>query len=191
MKSAARLAGLTLLLAGAVQAEPQRYVVDPTHTFPSLAFSHMGLSVWRGKFDRTSGTILLDRAARRGSVDIRVDPASINFGLKAMDDKARSEDFFHVAKYPDARYRGEIVFDGDRPVAVDGTITLLAVSKPLRLQIRSFKCLPNPMTRVEICGADVGATLNWSEYGMKLSQYGQGEAGTVTLEIQVEASPEK
>lgn len=190
MKVASLLAGLALLLHGAAHAAPVRYVVDPTHTFPSFAFSHMGLSVWRGKFDRTSGTILLDRAAKRGSVDIRIDPASINFGLEAMDDKARSEDFFHVARYPDARYRGEIVFDGDTPVAVEGMITLLAVSKPLRLQIRSFKCLPNPMTRVEICGADVGASLNWSEYGMKLSQYGQGDAGIVTLDIQVEASPE-
>ena len=188
---AATAALLALSFGNTASAEPKRYELDPQHSFPSFAFSHMGLSVWRGKFDRTKGTVILDRAARRGSVDIHVDPASINFGLQVMNDKARSDDFFNVAKYPHATYRGDIVFDGDTPVAVDGSITLLGVSKPLKLKIRSFKCAPNPMTRVEICGADVGATVNWGEYGMKLSQYGQGDAGLVQLDIQVEASPAK
>jgi polyisoprenoid-binding protein YceI len=106
------MAALIATAAGAAYAASETYVIDPAHTYPSIEFSHMGISVWRGKFDTTSGTITIDRAAQTGSVDIVVDPASINFGLEAMDDKARSEDFFNVAKYPTATYKGTLKFDG-------------------------------------------------------------------------------
>ena len=79
----------------------------------------MGISMWRGKFDETSGTIVIDRAARTGSVEIVVNTASIDFGLAAMDDKARSEDFFDVAKYPTATYKGTLKFDGDVPKSIN------------------------------------------------------------------------
>jgi polyisoprenoid-binding protein YceI len=178
----AALAGL----AGPTFATSGTYTIDPTHTFPSLEFSHMNLSIWRGKFDRTSGTVVIDSAKRTGAVDIVVDAASINFGLKEMDEKARSEDFFDVAKYPKATYKGTLKFAGDVPVSVEGEITLLAVTKPLKLTINSFNCIEHPVLKQEVCGADVEGELNWSEYGMKWSKYGEGDAGKVKLRIQVE-----
>ena len=50
-------------------AVADQYTVDPDHTYPSLEFSHMGISIWRGKFNKTSGKITLDVAARTGSAD--------------------------------------------------------------------------------------------------------------------------
>lgn len=178
--------GAALIAAAGLATAADTYKIDPTHTFPSVEFSHMNISTWRGKFDRTSGTVVLDRAARTGTVDIAVDPASINFGLAAMDEKARSEDFFNVAKYPHATYKGKVVFAGDTPQALDGEITLLGVTKPLKLDIVGFNCIQHPMLKVEVCGADVEGEVNWSEYGMKWSHYGQGEAGRTKLRIQVE-----
>src|SRR5256885_828922 len=90
---------LVALVALPAAAEPVTYSIDPTHTYPSLEFSHMGLSVWRGKFDKTSGSITLDRAAKTGTVNVVVQVSSIDFGLKAMDEKARSDDFFNVDKF--------------------------------------------------------------------------------------------
>jgi polyisoprenoid-binding protein YceI len=178
-----------LLLSGAAtfaDAAGVKYEIDPTHTFPSLEFSHMGISIWRGKFDKTSGTIILDRAAKTGTVDVTIDPASINFGLAAMDEKARSDDFFNVKKFPTATYKGTIQFDGDKPRAVDGKITIMGVEKPVKLTINSFNCIAHPVLKKDICGADAEGDLNWSEFGMKMSQYGQGDAGKVHLRIQVE-----
>ena len=181
---------LSVVIAGAALpalAAPDNYTIDPTHTYPSIEFSHMGLSVWRGKFNKTTGRIALNRAARTGTVDVTIDAASINFGLVAMDEKARSEDFFNVEKYPTATYRGTVKFSGDAPAAVEGKITIMGVTKPVTLKINLFKCMPHPMLKKEVCGADAEGVLNWSEYGMKMSQYGQGDAGKVRLRIQVEA----
>lgn len=168
------------------------YPIEPMHTFPSFEFSHMGISVWRGRFDKTGGLITLDRTAKTGTVDVTVETASISFGLDIMDAKAKSEDFFNVAKYPKATYKGTIAFSGDKPSTINGKVTLLGVTKPLELKILSFNCIPHPMNKTdELCGADVTGVMNWGEYGMKWSRYGQGEAGKTTLHIQVEGIKEK
>jgi len=169
-------------------AAADTYKLDPDHTYPSLEFSHMGVSVWRGKFDKSSGTVTLDRKAKTGTVEVAIDPASIDFGLQAMHDKAISEDFFNVAKYPDASYKGTIKFDGDTPKSVDGQVTFMGVTKPVKLTILSFKCIPHPLTKKELCGADAEGEMNWGEYGMKMSQYAQGDMGRVKLRIQVEGT---
>src|ERR1700719_2500738 len=109
---------LVALAAGAAlpaAAAPDNYTVDPMHTYPSIEFSHMGLSVWRGKFDKTSGKVVLDRVDKSGMVEVTIQISSINFGLAAMDEKARSDDFFDTAKFPTATYKGKIRFAGDRP----------------------------------------------------------------------------
>ena len=181
--SAAVIAAVSL----PVCAAPESYSIDPMHTYPSLEFSHMGISVWRGKFNRTTGKIALDRAAKSGTVEVTIDVSSINFGLAAMDEKARSDDFFDTEKFPTATYKGSIRFSGDKPQTVEGQITIRGVTRPTTLSIKLFNCMPHPMLKKEVCGADAEGELNWSEYGMKMSQYGQGDAGKVRLRIQVEA----
>jgi polyisoprenoid-binding protein YceI len=178
------------VLAGATApalAAPDIYRIDPMHTYPSFEFSHMGISVWRGKFDKTRGRIVLDRAAKTGTVDVVVDINSINFGLAAMDEKARSDDFFNVAKYPAATYHGMVIFTGDKPSAVEGAVTIMGVTRPANLTINLFNCIPHPMLKKQVCGADAEGELNWSQYGMKMGKYGEGDAGRVHLRIQVEA----
>ena len=174
-------------LAGPALAENQKYKIDPSHTYPSIEFPHMGISMWRGKFDQTSGTITIDRAAKTGSVDIVVQTASIDFGLTAMDEKARSVDFFDVDKFPTATYKGTLQFAGETPKAIDGEITLLGVTKPLKLTINSSNCITHPFYKKEVCGADAQGEFNWSQFGMKMSKFGEGDAGRLTLRIQVEA----
>ena len=112
--------------------------IDSDHTYPSFEFSHMGISVWRGKFDKTSGTVTLDRAAMTGSVEIRVESSSVDFGHRTMNEVALSEEWLHVERFPLMRYRGPIVFEGDPPVPVDGPLSLLAVTQPVRLGSSTF-----------------------------------------------------
>ena len=190
MKKFVAVALLAAVAAPALAA-PETYKLDPAHTYPSLEFSHMGISVWRGKFDRSSGTVVIDRAAKTGTVDVAIDPNSIDFGLDAMHEKAVSEDFFNVAKYPTATYKGKLVFDGDTPKAVDGEVTFMGVTKPVKLTINLFKCIAHPLTKKPMCGADAEGEMNWGEYGMKMSQYAQGDAGRVKLRIQVEGAKQE
>jgi len=164
-----RLLALGLMAAtGIAAAAPVTYNIDPMHTYPSFEADHMGgQSIWRGKFNKTSGTVVLDVAAKTGDVDVTVDTASINFGLDAMDEHAKSADMFDVAKYPTATYKGKISkWNGSVPVEVDGEFTLKGVTKPLKLTINSFLCKPSPLTHKEVCGADASATFNRDDWGL-------------------------
>ena len=172
-------------LAMPAMAAGERYTIDPEHTYPSLEMSHMGLSVWRGKFNRTTGSVTLDRAGHTGQVDVRIDSDSIDFGLDSMHEHAVSADWLNVAAFPAMTYRGTIRFDGDRPSAVDGQLTLLGVTRPVTLAIRSFKCMRHPVLPKQVCGADAEAELDRGDFG--LTRYTQDGMGRIRVRIQVEA----
>jgi polyisoprenoid-binding protein YceI len=163
------------------------YTIEPNHTFPSFEADHMGISVWRGKFTKTSGTVTLDRAAHTGSVDISIDPASIQFGMPALDKHVTGTDagMLEVAKFPTAGYKGQIVFTGDVPTAIDGELTLHGETHPVKLVINSFKCIQHPMMKREVCGADATGEFKRSDFGVS---YGTPRfSPVVKLQIQVEA----
>jgi polyisoprenoid-binding protein YceI len=177
----------SVLIGSAAIAAPVTYQIDPAHTYPSFAADHFGgVSIWRGKATKTSGSIVLDQAAKSGSVDIIVDAASIDFGHAKLNEHAKSAELFDVAKYPMITYKGTLGgFKGGAPTEVDGQITMHGVTKPLKLTLNQFKCMQNPMLKKEVCGADASATLDRSQFGI---DYGAkyGFKMEVKLQIQVE-----
>jgi polyisoprenoid-binding protein YceI len=176
------------LTAGWALADPVTYQIDPAHTHPSFEADHFGgLSVWRGRFDKTSGTIVLDRQAGTGSVDVTVDAGSISFGVPKLDEHVKSPEMFDVQKYPTAVYKGKLTgFRNGMPTRVVGEFTLHGVTRPLTLTIDEFKCMDNPMDKKQHCGADARGTINRADYGINYGEkYGFNMA--VKLAIQVEA----
>jgi polyisoprenoid-binding protein YceI len=180
-------AALAAALATPAFAAATTYNLDPTHTYPSFEADHFGgVSVWRGKFTKTTGSVVLDREAKTGTVDVTIDASSIDTGNAALDKHVRSAEFLDIDKYPTATYKGtSIRFDGDKPVEVIGTFTLHGVTKPLNLKIDSFKCFQNPMLKREVCGADATAEFNRSDYGVNWGE-SYGFKMATTLQIQVE-----
>ena len=172
-------------------AETAHYTIDPMHTYPSFEADHMGISVWRGKLDKSSGGVDLDKAADTGSVDVSIDLSSIDFGLDALNTWAKGKDFFDVAKYPTATYTGKLVdFVDGAPTRVVGTRTRHGVSRPLELKIGLFKCIPHPIFKRELCGADATGSFDRSAFGLSAGK-DYGFKMDVPLRIQVEALKDK
>jgi len=164
-------------------AAPDTYLIDVVHSFPYFEANHLGMSTIRGRFDKMSGKITLDRAAKAGSLDVKIDTASLNtgdakheagswaaktYGPRSRDEHLRSADFFNAVEYPEATYKStRFNFSGDKLDSIDGTLTLLGVSKPVKLTVTAFKCGPHPFTKKEMCGADAVAVVKRSDFGMK------------------------
>ena len=184
------LASMAALLGAGAYAAPVTYNLDPNHTFPSFEADHFGgLSVWRGKFNSSSGKVVLDKDAKAGSIDVTVDMSSINFGMPKLDEHAKSAEIFDVAKFPTATYSGKFTkFNGTTPTEAQGTLTMHGVTKPVTLMIDSFKCMQNPMSKKEVCGADASATINRADFGVNFGEK-FGFKQEVKLQIQVEGSP--
>jgi polyisoprenoid-binding protein YceI len=181
-------ASLLLALSAPAFADAEHYSIDPDHTYVSFEAPH--ISIWRGKFDHTqSGTIVLDRGAKTGSVNITIDASSVDFGNAKLNEHAKSDKFFDVSKFPTAVFKADTVkFSGDSPSEVDGQLTLHGVTKPLVLKINSFKCIIHPMLKTPVCGADASAEFDRSDFGMDYAV--QMTGGQVKLQIQVEAAPD-
>jgi polyisoprenoid-binding protein YceI len=164
------------------------YQLDPNHTYPSFAADHFGgLSVWRGKFTKSTGTVTLDLAAKTGSVEVTIDPASVDTGNAKLDEHLQKPEFFDVAKFPTATYKGtQIKFDGDKPVEVIGQLTMHGVTKPLDLKIESFKCMMHPMLKREVCGVEASADFKRDEFGIDFGKK-YGFNMDTKLQIQAEA----
>jgi len=187
MNVLSRLAAAVLFATAAAQAAPVTYNVDPTHTYPSFEADHMGISTWRGKFDRSSGAITMDRDAGTGTVTIVVDMASADFGLPALDKTAKGPELFDVKKYPKATFKGTLEgFTEGAPTRAVGTLELHGRTNPATLDIRKFKCIQHPMYKREDCGADVYATIDREQFGMDAGK-AYGFSMAVDLRIQVEA----
>ena len=90
---------------------------------------------------------------------------------------------------PTATFTGKLAkFKGATPTEAEGTLTMHGVTKPLTLKIDSFKCMQNPASKKQVCGADANATINRADFGVNYGEkYGFNMA--VKLQIQVEGSP--
>lgn len=178
---------VVLLSCGDAGAAPRTYELDPSHTYPSFEADHMGMSLWRGKFNRTTGTVVLDREAGKGSVAVEIDLDSIDYGQDELNAWARGKDLFDTATHPKAVYRGELRgFRDGTPSEAVGTLTLHGVTRPLTLKINSFKCQPHLMFKRDWCGADATGTFNREEFGLAAGK-DYGFDMNVTLRIQAEA----
>jgi polyisoprenoid-binding protein YceI len=168
MKISFSILGFAAILAvSTAMAAPVLYTVEPMHTYPSFSASHQGLTYWRGKFTKTSGKIWIDRDKGEGKVEITIDTRSASFGLPIMDQVAQGDTFFDVARYPTAIYKSDsITFRNGVPVALNGSLTLRGVTRPVPLVIESFKCQMHPFLKREVCGAVAHGELNRTEFGM-------------------------
>jgi polyisoprenoid-binding protein YceI len=168
-------------------AAPVTYEIDSDHTYPTFEADHLGgLSKWRGKINSTSGTILLDKQARSGTVNVTMDMTTIDFGHDGLNEHAQTPDIFDTAKYPRATYTGTLAdFRSGAPTKVDGTLTMHGVSRPVTLNVTQFTCKQHPMLMREVCGADAEADINRSDFGITIGQ-GMFDMG-VKLRISIEA----
>lgn len=177
---------LPLLALLALPASALDYMIEPSHTYASFEIDHLGFSMQRGQFNRTSGNIEFDAEARRGSIDITIDTASIDTGFEPRDEVLRSDTWFNVQDFPNALFRSQhFIFDQEKLVAVEGRLTLLGETRPIRLEISRFKCGFNLAKRKNGCGADAEGIMRRSEFGLQNSIPLIGDE--VRLRIQVEA----
>lgn len=170
-------------------ASPDTFVIDSTHTFSRFSYSHFGYSTQSSRFDSTSGKIVLDRAAKTGSVEVTIDAKSVNTGFATFNNHIQAEDFFDTAKYPTISYKStKFNFKGDKLASVDGNLTIKGVTKPVTLEVTSFQCMEHPMLKKEACGADAVARIKRTEFNA--GKYAPYVGDDVTLTFAIEAVKE-
>jgi len=187
-----RLALFAALAAASVaaQAAPVTYTIDNSHTYPHFTYNHLGFSNQTHKFDKTSGTVVLDRKAKTGSVDVTIDAASVNTGYAVFNEHLQAADFFDTTVYPTLTFKSTgMKFKGDQPASVAGELTIKGVTRPVTLTLTHFKCQPHPMLKVEACGANATTQVKRSEFNMGKNVPFVSDEVTLTLAIEAVNKP--
>jgi polyisoprenoid-binding protein YceI len=182
--------GLALAIVAGAAAAEETYTIDPVHSQPIFEVQHMGFSIQRGSFTKMSGKVTLDRAGKKGSIDVTIDTASIRTIDPRLDANVKSDNFFNVEKYPTITFKStKLGFDGDRVVDVAGELTLLGITKPVTLKVANVVCGEHPVNKKPMCGAEATATIKRSDWGM---QYGipRAVSDEVKITIPIEAYKE-
>ncbi|HOB46463.1 MAG TPA: YceI family protein [Zoogloea sp.] len=189
MQTLTRIAAALVLSAAAaapVLAAPETYTLDGAHSFPRFSYNHFGYSQQLSRFDKTTGTVVLDKAARTGSVDVVIDTQSVNTGFPLFNEHIQGEDFLDTARYPTATFKStKVVFEGDKPVSVDGNLTIKGVTKPVTLTVTSFQAMPHPMFKKDAIGANAFTVVKRSEFNA--GKYAPYVGDEVRIDIAVEA----
>lgn len=178
---------LTLLAfaATAAVAAPETYNLDANHTFPSFSYSHFGMSTQISRFNKTTGTVTLDKAAKTGAVDVVIDMKSVDTGSTLFNGHIQGEDFLDTAKYPTAKFKStKVVFDGDKPTAVEGNLTIKGVTKPVTLKVTHYVNMAHPMLKRDAIGANASTVIKRTEFNAGKYAPNVGDDVTITLSIE-------
>ena len=189
MKSIQRIAAalaLTSAVATSALAAPLTYGVDGTHTFPRFSYSHFGYSTQLSSFSKTTGNVVFDAEAKKGSVDIVIDTKSVSTGFVDFNEHIQGEDFLDTAKFPQATFKStKVVFEGDKPKSVEGNLTIKGVTKPVTLTVTRFQAMPHPMLKKPAIGANAFTVIKRSEFNA--GKYAPYVGDEVRIDIAIEA----
>jgi polyisoprenoid-binding protein YceI len=188
-----RLSNLVMacLLPIVAFAAPQTYNFDTFHSFPNFTIHYLGLTTIHGRFDKMTGKVVFDPAAKTGALEVKIATASVGTGDakradggRSRDDHLRSADFFNSNEYPDMVFKStKFNFNGDAVESVEGNLTLLGVTKPIKLAVSGFKCGPHPFSKKPVCGADVEGVIKRTDFGMKFGVPAISDDVKITVSI--------
>lgn len=180
---------LAATVAAPALAAPETFNVEPNHTFPRFSYNHLGYSVQLSRFDKTSGKVVLDKAAKTGSVDIVINTKSVSTGSDVFNEHIQGEDFLDTGKFPTATFKStKVVFEGDKPAKIEGNLTLKGVTKPVTLTVTSFQTMPHPMVKKDALGANAYTTVKRTDFNMGKNAPYVGDE--VRIDIAIEAIKE-
>lgn len=180
---------LAAALAAPAFAAPETYVLDSAHSYPRFSYNHFGYSTQVSRFNKTTGKIIYDKEAKTASVDIVIDATSVDSGFPVFNEHLRGEDFFDTAKYPTATFKStKVVFEGDKPSAIEGNLTIKGITKPVTLTVTSFHAMPHPMKKKDAIGANAFTTVKRSDFNA--GKYAPNVGDEIRIDLGVEAIKE-
>lgn len=189
MKMMSKLLATALLSAAVVTpvfAAPATYGVEPNHTFPRFSYTHLGFTTQLSRFDKTTGTVVYDKEGRAGSVDITIDTRSVSTGSALFNQHIQGEDFLDTAKYPNVTFKStKVNFDGDKPVSIEGDLTMKGITKRVTLTVTRFLAAPHPIQKKDTIGADAYTIVKRTDFNM--GKYAPAVSDEVRIDIAIEA----
>ena len=165
--------------------------IDTVHSAIHFSVRHMVVAKTRGRFSKWSGQIQFDpKNPAAASVEVTIDPASIDTADTQRDTHLRSADFFDVEKFPQATFKSTKVEDkGGDTYRITGDLTLHGVTKPVSFDA-TFEGAGKDPWGGERAGFSASTSIDRRQFGLEWNKALEtggvlvGEKVELTLEVE-------
>ncbi|HET9744004.1 MAG TPA: YceI family protein [Terriglobales bacterium] len=176
-----------IFTAGTLFAASNDWQIDPNHTTIGFTVRHMGISNVHGRFQKVSGTAVIDDSdITKSSVNATMEVASVDTGVNMRDNDLRSANYFDAQQYPTITFKSTSVSKSDSGLKITGDLTIHGVTKQVTLDVDGpsapVKMGPN-MRR----GLSATTTINRKDFGVgaKTPSAAVGEQIKIQLDVEV------
>lgn len=187
MKSALAAASVFAFAAFNAQAEaPDRYEFDKSHTHIIFMVNHLGYSWTIGRFKDFDGYFTFDeKEPTKSEIKVTLKPASVDTSVPDLDKALQGDKFFNVAKFPTIEFKSTaIAVTGEKTGSVAGDLTMLGVTRPVKLDVTYNRSGVHPYTNNYVSGFSIRTQLKRSDFGMNAYLPDVGDQVTAIIEVE-------
>jgi polyisoprenoid-binding protein YceI len=184
--TAAALTG-ALLTAPAAFAEPEKYVLDASHSQVLFSYDHLGFSTTWGMFSGFEGEIMFDQdAPANSSVTVSFPVRSMFTGWEARFNHFMADDFFGADESEMVTFTSTgIEVTGEDTANITGDLTLNGITRPVTLVAELTQTGNHPMANKPWAGFNATTTLKRSDF--ELGLFAPAVSDEVEVQISIEA----
>ncbi len=145
-----------------------KYTIDSTHVNVTWQVSHLGFSLYQGRFNEIEGTLDLDTANIENSkLSVTIQTASIDTVSDKLDDELRAPEAFGAEEFPTITFTStKIERKDDNWAKVTGNLTARGVTKPVTLKVRFLGTGQHPFNGKPTVGFHAQGHIMRSDFGI-------------------------
>ena len=159
------------------------YRVDPAHTQVNWAVSHLGFSVYEGRFDKVSGTLVVHPGdPANDTLDVAIQTDSVNTPSSQLTQQLAGPNWFDAKRFPTITFKSTRVTPTAPGAAmVVGDLTLHGVTRPVTLDVRFVGAGLNLLFAQYTVGFQASGTIKRSDFGVSGLVPAIGDTTTLRL----------
>lgn len=161
------------------------YALDKSHASLTFRVSHLGFSMFTGRFDNLFAKLNLDPLApEKSAVEASVYANSVNTNVEKLDEHLKSADWLKVEQFPMITFKSTGVSAAGSKAKMVGDLTLLGVTKPVTFDVTLRGAGMNPFAKLDTVGFAATTTIKRSEWGLKTYLPAIGDDVELSLEAE-------
>lgn len=161
------------------------YEQNSDHTVVGFCTSHMELSTYCGRFDKTTAKLTFNGSQpERSTVTATIDLSSVNTPSAELNDKLKKELFRNgsTATFTST----EVKLNGKNEGTITGNLAINGVTKPITLKVKFNGGEPFPFGDKYVLGFSATAAFKRSDFGLTDMVGAQFAGDDVSLQIDIE-----
>ncbi len=175
---------LGLLMGSSALANPLTYTVDGTHAYAIFSIDHKGIAPNYGRFNVITGTLVYGSDTSKNSIDLNIDPNSVDTGHKRRDKHLRGPDFFDTKQFPTIKFVSEKwKKTGDKTYDVTGKLTFHGVTQAMTVKVQKTGSGTDRRGNARV-GLVTHFEIDRMAFGVTYSPKGLGRVVKVTLSME-------